>query len=438
MKTAIRNFRPHASTVPLLMVLAVTSGCSVSKYAFVTAPKISLAMSAPIANTTTAPSDNTTKVFRTLQPALAVRGASCLSCHANVQSNMITDFGYGDSFFMEPGGGGNANGSMYFNHGLTSWQTAQITGSLIVPQVDLKLPELAKQARTVDPQGLSSSLSLAQFLQMPVIADLDGNRRNEPAMTVGVNPTGSALEVIEKKSIYIGAPADADILSLAPSLAASASGFVQVSNSLPGSPMVLKSAGTGSKLYLRNEAGPLNCYGDVVIKGTLFLNAPNIQTDAAGCRLYVAGSVFIQGKILLNGSSTSTHNLQITSSKAIMLGFDNTSVAERLNLGGDRTWLLPYAFTRGPGTNREKHQAVLDDAHLIADLVDGGNVTQDTNHLLLNAPLVHSRYAGNFTGAVIGEIVLFRLGQFSFRFDPVFEKVPVLPLLNVDILKIVD
>ena len=49
--------------------------------------------------------------------------------------------------------------------------------------------------------------------------------------------------------------------------------------------------------------------------------------------------------------------------------------------------------------------------------------------LLLNAPRIDSRYQGQFTGVVIAEVALMSLSKFSFTFDPVFSRVPVLPLL---------
>ncbi|MCX7675487.1 MAG: hypothetical protein N2Z70_06630 [Bdellovibrionaceae bacterium] len=56
--------------------------------------------------------------------------------------------------------------------------------------------------------------------------------------------------------------------------------------------------------------------------------------------------------------------------------------------------------------------------------------------ILLNAPYIHSRYAGGIWGSVIGEFVLMPLGlssnqsRFRFEFDPVFNHVSVLPLLQ--------
>jgi hypothetical protein len=68
----------------------------------------------------------------------------------------------------------------------------------------------------------------------------------------------------------------------------------------------------------------------------------------------------------------------------------------------------------------------------IAALEDAGchDDTIPFSRLLLNAPLVHSRYKGEFKGLVIAEFALFRLGQSAFEFDPVFKPVPVLPVLK--------
>jgi len=31
---------------------------------------------------------------------MAVRAANCVQCHAQISSNFVTDFGYGDSYFF--------------------------------------------------------------------------------------------------------------------------------------------------------------------------------------------------------------------------------------------------------------------------------------------------------------------------------------------------
>src|SRR5438128_1755351 len=58
------------------------------------------------ANGSDDPNNNHTETtIRSFKPALAVRANSCVMCHAKIDGNMITDFGYGDPYFMS----GNVN-----------------------------------------------------------------------------------------------------------------------------------------------------------------------------------------------------------------------------------------------------------------------------------------------------------------------------------------
>jgi hypothetical protein len=50
--------------------------------------------------------------------------------------------------------------------------------------------------------------------------------------------------------------------------------------------------------------------------------------------------------------------------------------------------------------------------------------------LLINTPNFNSRYQGEFKGVIIAEMALGSLGDFSFKFDDIFSRVFVLPLLN--------
>jgi hypothetical protein len=38
--------------------------------------------------------------IQSLKPALAIRGMGCIQCHAKVDSNIITDFGYGSAYYF--------------------------------------------------------------------------------------------------------------------------------------------------------------------------------------------------------------------------------------------------------------------------------------------------------------------------------------------------
>jgi hypothetical protein len=57
-------------------------------------------------------------------------------------------------------------------------------------------------------------------------------------------------------------------------------------------------------------------------------------------------------------------------------------------------------------------------------------------HLLLNAPVIHSRYLGAFQGVIVAEVAIFSLGEFVFNYDDVFAdpSVPILPSLPIDVL----
>ena len=49
--------------------------------------------------------------------------------------------------------------------------------------------------------------------------------------------------------------------------------------------------------------------------------------------------------------------------------------------------------------------------------------------LLVNAPNIQSRYIGKYSGVVIAEIALFAPGELVFEYDPIFNSIPILPIL---------
>ncbi len=242
----------------------------------------------------------------------------------------------------------------------------------------------------------------------------------------------------------------------------------------------------------------LQCDGDLKLKGNILLKNLKLKT-LNGCRLYVDGSVFIQGQILyeqINPEVNQNANLQITSTESIILGLkDFTSSSTGCD---EQAYKRGYSST-GPLTARlinwatnevrptMKVRSYPDDAlgwdssgkliygannvnTLVNKIVKGAN--NYTNYfdarclgadqiekngetdihklnfteisyekLLLNAPIVQSGYKGSFKGIIIAEIALFSLDSakpFDFQFDPIFKTVPVFPLLQMDkIFKVV-
>jgi hypothetical protein len=359
---------------------------------------------------------------RLIRPALAVRATGCIMCHAQVRANVVTDFGYGgdgqgtDYYF---GGGSLApySGAIYGDHS-ENWQTAKVWGNVIVPRV-MGVPG-------------SATISLADYLRATVTSPEAG----VPAPTV-----------MEKSAVHIGVPSSAKILAAAGGFAAAQPLYKYIphsaaSGALEGLEVV---AGPGGS-YLRNTAGTeLRCYGDLVVKGVLFLQGAQLRTDNAGCRIYSTHTVFIQGGITHLGAAE-TRNLQITSARGIYLGFGRGSglrdSGRGLNADNSLVNRLQGIFTRTGYYTREqgktvqqKNDDVVADSALLGDaLIDASNLpggrAVELERLFLNAPRVESRYLGNFKGVVVAEMAMFSLGNFVFEFDDVFTKVPVLPLVS--------
>lgn len=352
------------------------------------------------------------------KPALAVRGAGCFMCHGQVRSNIITDFGYqgdgqGNDYFFGQGAGGLTplSGSMYGDHG-TNWRSARVWAKVIVPEASVTqvLPAAVPQ-------------TLAAYME---------------AVLVSPEAGVAAPVVEEKESVYIGAPTAARILSRAGRPAGIAEGyrFIPSSSTDVAAPVLEQDP---SRAYWRNPQGrALDCDGDLVVDGILFLNNVRINTEK-GCRIYATHTVIVQGTVTYAPLRTRS-NLQITSSRAILLGLGygpvhmNGAIRQHsLVHRFQEMWTRAGYFTREAGTTQEKLDRIVSEAQAVLEATDaalqptGREVGFD--RLLINAPTIQSRYQGEFKGVIIAETLLASLGQFAFHFDEVFSQVSVLPLI---------
>lgn len=415
----------------------------------------------------------TSVTIKKFQPALAVRDFSCLACHANIQSNLITDFGNSSSWYL----GDLQNPTAFANHySATSFQTIeQIKGQVIVPAASVPASYVNAELQS-GAVPVSGPVSLSAYLTLTSMSDFYGtwfSYFNEPdpqtnAMTSNVTAPSGASPVIEEPQVYIGAPTATEILAIVPGNT-SAGPWVQIPGaSSPGLSGLTVVTGANNQSYVVNS-GPVQCSGqDVVVNGTLLLDHARIYAEKGGCRFYVTGSAFIEGPItyLSSGSSADpTENLQLTSATAILMGVGlngqtlngngtpdgsgETPLYVRL-LGDVRGLVLRDAPTSAAyqtyatgiyaeGTNIGG--TLLQDASVpaagdaVANSAAGQSRTSiNFQHLLLNAPLIHSRYMGAVNGVIVAESAMFSLGEFVFNYDPVFENVPVLPALPYDIL----
>jgi len=266
--------------------------------------------------------------------------------------------------------------------------------------------------------------------------------------------------VVAKDTVYIGAPSIAQ-LKIAGQLDAAHPVRYWKDSDLSYDFTGLTLAAGG---YYTNSA-MLTCDGDLFVDGTVFLNQVQIKT-INGCRLHATGPVFIQKAItyVTDPNLPTNPNLQVVSARAISMGIGPTQCEAMTNPTG---WynqnhvasplterfvtLVSQKDINTRNTNPASNfpltspdpltegKYIVAEGAKIPELDDASchGRTQPFEKLMLVAPLVHSRYKGNFSGVVIGEYPMFSLQAFVYQFDPIFLKVPVLPLLDMDkILKI--
>ncbi len=376
-------------------------------------------------------SADTNEIIRSLQPSLAVRGIGCISCHAQVASTVISDFGYGSSYFMgqQRASGSWNSGTPYGDHGNSMSQMKMSADQkMIVPKV----------AVTSEVSNATGSTTLAAYVSMQF------------AQSQAVST--QQVEVKEVDSVYIGAPTDDALIAAFKLLPNERFKFMKHKGG------VANLSGLIDEGTYFSTSGTLVCEGDLVVRGPLYLNHLKLQT-VEGCRLYVIGSVFIYGGIEY-ANTDATRNLQISSSRAIALGLGsekkagahcdtssrwakNTSdpsysSASSLTTFFTDIWTTSNSYLRSGVDPLANGRNILDEARLIeaktGPLYDASCASEGREiafeRILLNAPLVFSRYSAGVRGTIIAEYALMSIGSFKFEYDPVFNGVNVLPYLD--------
>ncbi len=400
------------------------------------------------------------------QPALAVRGAGCVMCHADVRSNIVTDMGYGSGFFFAR----NVNTSGY------SWNLGSTYG-------DFEAFTKSKEGTNRIGNWANLQLKAGQQVFIPKNAALpvqDAKDKTGASTLKGylehrfaASPkTGTASAIVtEKSKVYIGAPTASRIRG-AFNWVSGQSNFIYEKDAAAGA-LGLRGLRDAGKYFEVDNT--LECDGDLMINGRLLLKNAKIRTHN-GCRLYVTGSVYIYGPIsYVNITNGSLHNLQITSAASIQMGLgslrnsSNRHCEEGKPAGQDWYWqrLQTIDTDYYLGSRADYEKALNDtainrlkhfwpniyhntrDARAVATVNNElyneyynsvypqydaacSNRAVSYERLLLNAPRIESRYNGNFHGSIIAEVAIMALGQFKFEFDDVFKQVPILPKFTDD------
>jgi hypothetical protein len=413
-----------------------------------------------------------------LKPTLAVRGINCMLCHAQVNSNVISDFGVGDpQFFVGQQGitPGLAMTLPWYGNYYGTWQLAnQINGTVFVPK------STVTDSAFLTSINQSAPISLAGLMNLDLGPNYYGGAPNSGtgSMASIVSPAAGSPAVQETTQLYIGAPTVSQLLALTKTLPNPIKPWEPIGTGSSIAGIVVQN-GTGGT-YITNPVAAgtvgstITCHGDIVIQGTVFLNNVTVNTDGNGCRIMATGSVFIQGPVSYT-STSSTQNLQISSASAILMGFDVSSLTFRLaEWYPDSQPLFRRSQNNGP-TNTQINNGVVAEAQVIGALLEdpgyvkegsyshppnlnppasacptgsmityqannGGVISTDTeckiafSRILLNAPNIQSRYVGTFSGVAIAEIALFAPGALQFSYDATFSTVPILPLLGSSVL----
>jgi hypothetical protein len=380
-----------------------------------------------------------------LEPALAIRGMGCVQCHAKVDSNIVTDFGFNGNgqgldyyFSQKPGENWWKSSGMYGDHGNNFNTMVFAKGkSVFVPKA--ALPSFVANATKLT--------TLASYIRSQLSIAADAETKN--------------TQVYAKTSVYIGAPTDADLISAFALTAGERSKYLKSS----GDSFELSGLQDRSTFFQNNSL--VICEGDLLLRGPVLLQ--NLQISSrTGCRIHVLGSVFIYGPITFVNSDAN-RNLQIMSTKSINMGLGLAKTGNSF-CEPDSRWAknasdpgyangssllpryrdmftVPSQFVRQSSDPLAFGNSVIAEAELIQAVTgtlydascraEGRNISFE--RIVLNAPAIHSRYEGDVSGTLIAEYALMSLGAFKFKFDPVFVRVPMFPKIDKKLyLQVVD
>lgn len=396
-------------------------------------------------------------VLNRIEPALAVRGIGCVSCHTQMSSNFVSDLGYSTNpshnYYFNQNLYVQGNSPMtwdlgaFGNHGAiqpgnvlnpATWSTinfiADSNSKMIIPKINL--PDMVSQ-RT----GLTSLQSYFQsiFTQSDYLTT-----RTTPVDTYNFIEINSITDVRLKEVFKI---TDSTIIKF---IADS-----QFSPALSG-----LNIDSNSKVFSSINS-TLICDGDLFLDGTLYLENVKIQS-INGCRIHATGSIFSHRGLISEAynSQSLKHNIQLLSARTISLGGGqtqkNNTLCEATQSSG---WYYDQMFKYGNQRNFSSLEyrledlvvykgqlknwpnldtlksLILEDANKIpvtlldASCEPAGRVIE-FSRIVMNAPWIMSRYTGNVNGSIIAEVALMSLANFKFKFDPIFKDTSVFPLLR--------
>ena len=358
--------------------------------------------------------------LQTHEAVFAVRDISCALCHAKVNASIISDFGIASGQVSAVSAmhdlmlvvNKRTDAKTYF----IDENPPEFSGKFIVPTGDISIGqnylgtdqtlncgiEAGTLATTVTKTSLINSLKKCVEPKFKWSAD---SQKFVAKEKVEINPVSSP----------------ADVKALADQSVISSKGFAPVAGAtIEG---ITGNATSGFK-----AAAAVKCEGAIVFDGPVLLQNTVINTQK-GCRIYSTGSIFLFDAVTVAGPED-TANLQLLS--PLYVGLDMPILGQchpswtgctkgegvlehRLVTYGGRL----HEFSRGTGA--QVYALIKADGAKLGINSLKGSGSLDYSHIAATAPVVYSRSSGKFTGVIIAEQFLGKIGALSFNFDPIFK-----------------
>ena len=404
------------------------------------------------------------------KPALAVRNTSCIFCHASIVGNVITDFAVEEGAhakFVHTVSGSLGTGE-YTMGGDFGWRAANgLTTNFI--QGTIYMPRRLIDSRTLDsisgPLNSAAQIPMLLLPNFPQVPSLQGSyiyRSDIPLRPVSIADYANAV-LNYRTTEYLnfikndpGLPKNPAVSPVAfireildAKITAPTADQLRENFQSPASGLRFERTPGGYDLsgfsnkdgYYGNDSGWLECDGDLFVDGIVYLKDLKVRTKS-GCRIYSTKTIFVyvteastshRPGIIYDTTISTQGNLGLMSSKAIIMGLGKcTSGDSLINRSHDeRTDNTPTLVGVG---------AIADYNQLISSglqLYDAGNCQNYANlgrsvnfeHLIMNAPIVHTRYTGDIKGVLIAQHMVGSLGKFAYEYDPVFDTAAIFPVI---------
>jgi len=342
------------------------------------------------------------------EAVLAVRDMSCAFCHASVSSNVISDFAVSSG---EDSAEQSFRKILYqVNHADGPAGQPVISGNFIIPKGETSMIDRtaecvfsSEMSAASAPRAKHSILDVLNKCVAPAFKWGPGSEKFVTKDEVAINPVSSIGEI---KSIVGGSKL-------------TGSGMALVGDS--------KVTGiTGSPQSGFSAASSISCEGAIVIDGPVVLKDVVINTEK-GCRIYSTASIFVFGNTRVTTNSANA-NLQLMSPLFVGLDIAARNIEERLNHENTRK----LATSRGSGP--DVASLISADASKLQIVTNEylGNSNVGYSRIAVSAPVVYSRNTGAFSGSIIAEHFIGKIGALSFSFDPIFNagSVAMFPEIN--------